>query len=551
MVLGALVVYLATTLYLTSTSARLAVIFVLVAAAVAHSAVGAIQFKQTDEFMLLPGILRPAYYWRASGFYICPNHLAGLLQMTGLMLLSVVCWAPMKTGLRALCAYAGLMCLAGLALTGSRGGYLSVLFGLFVFAMLSTWAVRGVRPERALKMLVLVLLAAAVVVGAGLLIMLNSEQLSARLGQIYDPTNMRLFMWQAALKQFALDPIFGTGSGTYVFFGRFFRSPQVQADPIHVHCDYLELLAEYGLIGATLAAMFLVVHFFGGLRGIKAIVASQLRPARQLASADAALLIGALSGMSALLLHSVVDFNFHIPANTLVAAFLFGIMASPRETPVGHETPAIPRAYRWLAPGIAAVLLFVSARLFPGEYFGEKARVALREKKFSESMGLAEQALTYERKNPDLFFYLGEARMLLSFQTRDPVESPLLVERAVTDFQQGLELFPRDTRLLLKLGQALDIAGRADEAGPIYERAIANDPNFGNPYAYYGLHWKLLRQFGEAEHNFLKAQSLGEWEISRPGLKNMEELSKENLADWLMKMDAADKRETPASATPP
>jgi O-antigen ligase len=533
MALGALLVYLITALYLTDSKIRLFIVYILSGAALAHAAVGAIQFKQNDNFMLLPGIMRPSYEWRASGFYICPNHLAGLLEMTGLMLLSVVCWAPIRTGLRVICGYAVLMCITGLALTGSRGGYLSVVFGLILFTTLSTWVIRGVKQERAWSMWLLMMFAATIFVGVGVLVMLRSEELSARLGLIYDPTNMRLLMWGAALKQFALNPFVGTGSGTYIFFGRFFRSPLVQADPIHVHCDYLELLAEYGLVGAVVVGVFLGLHLFSGFSGLRKMIID-LQSAKQLASEEAALLIGALCGIGALLVHSVVDFNFHIPANTLVGAFLFGILASPRQL----QSVAVGRsAYRWVIPVLASILLAMAVRLMPGEYFGEKARIALREKSFAEAQGHAERALTYDRNNPDIFFYQGEALILLSFQTPEIVTARVLVERAVTSFEQGLKLFPRDTRLLLKLGQALDIAGRFEEAGTIFERAIANDPNFGNPYAYFGLHWKLLRRYGEAERYFLRARELGEPAISGPALQRIQKLREDPVFQQLMSLE--------------
>ena len=48
--------------------------------------------------------------------------------------------------------------------------------------------------------------------------------------------------------------------------------PQVQNDPIHVHCDYLELLVEYGIVGVVLAVGFLVFHLRSGFRGVGEIV---------------------------------------------------------------------------------------------------------------------------------------------------------------------------------------------------------------------------------------------------------------------------------------
>src|SRR5262249_16960356 len=156
--------------------------------------------------------------------------------------------------------YCAAMCLAGVAITGSRGGYLSTVFGLGAFAILSLWTVLLARRGGFLLMLAGLLVAAIVIVGGGLLFMSQTETLVRRLGQVYDPKNPRLELWRAALQQYHLQPVTGTGSGTYLYYGRQFRSFVVQNDPIYVHNDYLHLLAEYGLIGVAVFGVFLLAH---------------------------------------------------------------------------------------------------------------------------------------------------------------------------------------------------------------------------------------------------------------------------------------------------
>jgi O-antigen ligase len=94
----------------------------------------------------------------------------------------------------------------------------------------------------------------------------QSPFLSGRARSTFETTNMRVDLWQSALQQWKLRPIFGTGSGTYLYYGRMFRTPRVQLDPIYTHNDYLNLLAEYGLTGAVGMALFLGVHLRTGGR---------------------------------------------------------------------------------------------------------------------------------------------------------------------------------------------------------------------------------------------------------------------------------------------
>ncbi|MEI9896274.1 MAG: hypothetical protein WDN28_21030 [Chthoniobacter sp.] len=62
-----------------------------------------------------------------------------------------------------------------------------------------------------------------------------------------------------------------------------------------------------------------------------------------------------------------------------------------------------------------------------------------------------------------------------------------------------MKLFPRDTGLLLKQAQVLDLLGRFADANNIFQRLLVVDPMFGNVYAYYGLHWQLQKRIKPAE----------------------------------------------------
>ena len=551
--LGVLAAYLVTSCHFVRARDRMIVVSFLLALAVAHVLIGGVQFKQADDYMLLSALVRrSSWEWRASGFYIYPNHLAGLLEMLGLMSLSICCWGRVRTGARILAGYCTLMCIAGIVLTGSRGGYLSTVFGLLVFCALSVWVVRRVRPDKTWPMLVAALVGVAVLTGGALFLMAKSDSMSERLALIYDPTNMRLQMWAAALQQFRLNPFTGTGSGTYLYFARQFRAPSVQADPIFVHNDYLHLLAEYGIIGASLGFVFLMLHLFAGCSGLKKIVNIKLKPDWRTSSNELALVLGALSGFAALLFHSLVDFNFHLPGNALLGAFLLGILASPSADIRGaSDTPRPGSGWLpWMAPAVSAVLLGLAIPLMPGEYLGELARRAVRDGRYDEGSALAGQALTWERKNPNLYFHLAEARHYKTLEVEDPVGRAALHEQAAEAYEEALRLFPRDTRLLLKLGQTLDLAGRFDEAETIYQRAIAGDPNFGNVYAYYGLHFKLLRRFKLAEETLRKARDLGETEISTPALAEIAQFRNSELGRRMLS-NSPEEQPAPEPAPPP
>ncbi|MEI9897768.1 MAG: O-antigen ligase family protein [Chthoniobacter sp.] len=146
---------------------------------------------------------------------------------------------------------AGYICalsLFGILVTGSRGGYISAAVGLMIFGLLS-----------------LVLRSASWLPDASSCC--SSRVTARRRGELgcapdqvaelpgeftgqsdADRGHQPYATLAGGLKQFRLQPIVGTGSGTYLYYGRQFRSPEIHTDPVHAHNDYFELLAEYGLL---------------------------------------------------------------------------------------------------------------------------------------------------------------------------------------------------------------------------------------------------------------------------------------------------------------
>ena len=517
MTLAALTVYLLSAVFLSESRHRLVLIGILLAYAVAHFVYGSFQFLSKDGQYnhFAPWIVRENYAWRASGFYLSPNHLAGLLEALGLMALALACWSNWHLIARIITGYAAMLCFTGVAITGSRGGYLSTLAGLLVFAGLSLGVIRRLRPLRFLPALAVVLMIFTAAIGGGVALMSKSQTLRPRLGLALKPDTERLVMWDAALKQFTTSPLLGTGGGTYLFHGRQLRTSPVRHDPAHVCNDYLELLCEYGILGAAAMALFLGVHAWSSTAGFRRIVAEMEDVGWGVLNHELALLLGALSGIAALLAHSALDFNMHVPGNTLVIAFFLSILAAPTIETLLPEENAEPSPLvhwlRFLAPAIGLYLLVVGVPRVEGEYYAECARIALYDSDYEPAIDFAKKGIAAEKKNPSLFYYLGKAVYSLA-TAREPVSTDRFHEshEVLNAFRAGLELFPQDLRLLLALGHALDEYGQFPEAARIFERAIAADPNFHFSQASYGLHFQMQRKMDDARKHYRRAIVLGE-----------------------------------------
>lgn len=512
MVAGALLVYLLTTLYVHESRPRLWIVTALLAVAMVHIGVGVLQFRDLNGFMLF-GFLRGDNDWRASGMLICPNHLAGYLESIALLALSLTFWSRCRPAIKLVTAYIALACYLGVMLTGSRGGYLSAMGSLVVFAGLSGWVIKTYRSRKSVYFFV-------GVIGTGVVLLCNigfllaqNASVQQRMYRLTEATkDVRIYNWQATLDQFRQSPVVGTGAGTHLYYGRLFRRPQIQADPIHSHSDYLELLAEYGIVGALLALAFLGTHLLNGIRCIREITYRRLCKALVSARSDTlALTLGAITAVSAILAHSLVDFNLHIPGNALLFAFLFGVLGQAGidvSAPVGSWKSPEFLLRAGLAVLGAATLGAIGFR-YSGEQRTEQARVALRDGDYQACLAAAELAIKADASNPHSYFYQGEALRVTAGRMPHPALRSVYFNKAVDSYRSGLEQFPQDENLLIRLGQALDGALRVEEADEVYRQAIAQDPNLGILYAFYAAHFHLIGQPVAAQQCLTVAKRLG------------------------------------------
>jgi tetratricopeptide (TPR) repeat protein len=314
--------------------------------------------------------------------------------------------------------------------------------------------------------------------------------------------DIRIYNWQAALDQFRVSPVFGTGAGTHIYYGRLFRRPQLQSDPIHAHSDYLELLAEYGIVGSVGMAAFLLVHLGAGWRNYRTVIKQELHdvsdwePAR---NDSMALYIGALTAISSYVAHSVVDFNLHIPGHALIFAFIFGVLASPVYGLPARKRPSRALLLRWVLPVLGIWMIVAGFAKFPGEYWSERARAAVRDLEFDSAITYAETALTFEKENPELYFHLGGAHRGAAIIAEDRETRVKHLAAAVEAYQRGLAIFPSDVHTLVRMAQALDGLGLFRQAESILLTALKLDPNLGRAHAYYARHLALVGRQQEAE----------------------------------------------------
>ncbi len=508
MVQACLVVYLLTVFYIRTPGLRLLVIAGMLVLAMAEFGIAVRQFSAGDNWMPF-GFSRTDMGTRGSGMFVSPIHLAGFLEALGMISLSLTVWSSWKWWVRAALGYLTIVCFAGVAISGSRGGYASVVFALVVFAWLTLQAVRQVNPERFARSAGIAVVAIILCLIAAIGAMSRSTMLHGRLNRMTE-LGMRLLNWQAALDQARLSPIVGTGAGTHLFYGRLLRQPGLQNDPEHAHNDYLELTAEYGVVGLAGISVFVFIHAYSGWLGVKRrLKAAAPLPFVPYQDNQLALEIGVLSAIATYLVHSITDFNLHVPGNALLFAFIFGMTANPGSEEAENRAPFWDaRLFQLALPALGAWIIAGCAPKWYGDYMAECARRALYYKDLRGGADFAEKAVQHEPRNPFAYYLLAVAYARISQQEGNPAIRTDWLQKSEAASRAGLALYPCDEHGLALLARTLDAQKRYKEAGAVFQQAIAIDPLLGSLHAYYARHLSLVGRLDEAEGEVKKAQDL-------------------------------------------
>jgi len=200
---------------------------------------------------------------------------------------------------------------AAMLLTASRGGFVSALVGLLVVFVLSLHGRARSHIPLALVGAVTMLVVYATWVGLDAVV----ERFSVVGREPF--ADVRWAVWEGAIRLVGDAPVLGIGLGGFQDAFPVYRPRAIAAQLIdYAHNDYLQLLAEAGLVG------FLVMVW--GLVGMTVFV---LR--RWVARQDPfvrGLTMGGLGALSAVVVHSAIDFSLHIPANALLLAVVSALL---------------------------------------------------------------------------------------------------------------------------------------------------------------------------------------------------------------------------------
>ena len=461
--------------------------FTLIFLAMAISAYAVCQFLTHSNRVWIYTSLYPG---RASGTFGSPNNLAGYLEMLLPLATAYVLAGRMRPVTRILLGYAALVMASGLALTFSRGGWVAATVGLLVlFGFLL-----GHRQHR---MPALLLLTVSIAGGMSFtkIYLAKTGSYMTRIERPVNSRQVRHDMWAAAERMWLDHFWWGVGPAHYDYRFREYRPEQVQNRPDRVHNDYLNLLTDWGVVGGLIVLAGMAAFATGLWQTRKHFRRSESDLGGRNLSNRFAFFLGACAGLFALAVHSLVDFNLHIPANAVLGVTLLALLTSNLRYATERYWWNVRSTPKMLMTAALAVgMLYLGWQAWRRwDEFVWLRRADSPSLLVLKRAAILEKAFAVEPENFATAYNIGEAYRLQSFEGGPDYAAQ--AEAAVGWYARARQLNPCDGYCDLRTGMCLDWLDRHAEAGPFYRRAESLDPNGYFTIANIGWHFIQLGDY--------------------------------------------------------
>ncbi len=310
----------------------------------------------------------------------------------------------------------------------------------------------------------------------------------------------RTTLWMDSLRIIRDFPVIGSGFGTFQLIYPSYQTLPGHSIFVHAHNDYLELLTDGGVVGFLLAAWFVVAVLRHGWKKVR------IRRDQYAVLVG----IGAISGIFAMLMHSVTDFNMRNGAVGLYFFFLCGLLVASvnaRFSYSGQTTllQDMPHSRAGLLALLAAGLLFATMLIQTGVAMGRREYNEVRKVYISGRLAadrlqeLARRLETAMRHDPFEGMYpftMGTVQWFLKdrdkaqhFYLQAALDSPMegvYLQRLgffLEDEKKGGELIRESYRraltkdeLAISMVEWLLAKGLRDEAGDVLKERLMVHP---------------------------------------------------------------------------
>lgn len=417
------------------------------------------------------------------GPYFNNNHYAGLMEMIFPVIFSlflfykpsvsypslrekvVEFFSHIRTSEHILLGFSALLVALSVFLSLSRGGIISLCVSAGFCFLMITLKQRAIRSAGNTVFLLVFILLISVGWFGWKPIFKEFDKTIDEKGEI---TENRPVYWKDSVNAFKNFPATGTGMGTFGNIYPRFQSKSFGRRLTHTHNDYLEFLVNGGIVGFLL--------FFGFPATIIYKTYKVFLKRREPYSIF--IYMGSISGIFAILLHSITDFNLQIGANGLYLFFLAGLAVSASHTRLRNKLgdtllqPLTARAKKTffsgavcMFPVLPLMVLYNIATIKGESLFCSTVKLSvvenLSEKDAEKISKIGQKALKY---NPlDAFIPWFAAKHAIRIPDN---------ESALVYFKKAIHRNPVCGPLLQDIGMFMSETGRNDTAERLIRAGI-------------------------------------------------------------------------------
>lgn len=276
------------------------------------------------------------------GPFVSHSHFAGYLEMLIPIPIALLITRGVRRDARLFYAFAAVMMGIAILASLSRGGMIGIAAEMLTLGMLGVqWArardaevpmydpVESGRHSDSIfaslsrsRALVVASIVTAIALGV---LWVGPEPLMKRVSQgrvtSEDPQAETFFqsrgwIWRDTVTMIRSNPVAGVGLGAFETAFPAYSQADGALSPGAAHNDYLQVLADGGLIGGALTLWFILVVLRDLARGLR--TRDPLR---------AGLALGAGASIAGMLVHSFFDFNLQLPAHALLFLSLSAVVS--------------------------------------------------------------------------------------------------------------------------------------------------------------------------------------------------------------------------------
>ncbi len=446
------------------------------------------------------------YGMRASGTFRAPAYMGAYMGTIICLALSLMLMPAAGAFLRIFSGYSLLLCFPVLYLSESRSGWVGTVLGVPVVLLL-------IMARKSMRAFLITLIALPLLGGAVLgSVWAASPMFQQRIQEAINAegsAGWRLDTWRDTMVMIQDAPILGFGPGSYKWRYSPYQTWETNIWVDYTHNEYLQLWAEYGLVGLIIMLLIVGSIVYHCLRSyLKAEL-----------SRDICLTAGFLGALVAALGHAIFDFNLHVLSLVHLLVLYGGVTMGGLCRSGLIQTRELPQTARWwLQLPLLVLTCWALVASLQHAVAGTMVRLAEDDIKnvnllAPDPYGVAERRMRIAaRMDPGFWephLQLGDLQRRRAFWIREPELREQKLQQALAHYYRAHSLNPYDMNPVYGLGRTHFLLGNEELSLQYLHRTVEHAPMFTFFHIQFGLQLRQMGYYEEALEMFIRARRAG------------------------------------------